>query len=141
MNGALWAQTFGQRGVIDQIRILLSALNRLPGYFGQVYRVLPADALPLGANAYRPGSIVVERGFTSTSQHFDFVRMKSQPRNPLLIIESRGGGREISAVASSTTEREVLFPPSTPFFVVSNVFDPVRQRQVICLRDVSGAFR
>jgi hypothetical protein len=88
---------------------LNSALEKLPKHVGTVFRKadVPADVLAL----YKPGMIIEERGFTSTSKSSSVWSGSSRYE-----IVSKTG-RDISHLSTHPSENEVLFRSGTRFRV------------------------
>lgn len=104
------------------VKALNNALDKLPAHRGVVYR--KANLNTAAASLYEVGSIVEERGFTSSAKsqgvwsgdyHYE--------------IESRTG-RDISHISSSPGEKEVLFKSGTRFEVVSKSGTKIKLKEV-----------
>jgi hypothetical protein len=111
VNEALRAQdALGLHKYAPFIAAAKAGLNKLPEYAGTVYRGtwLKEELL----TTYRVGEVVVEPAFTSTSAS----PHSSYSGNAQFFINSRHG-RDVSQVAWSSNEREVIFPPGTKFKV------------------------
>lgn len=120
-------------GLVDasqQVRVqaLKNALAKLPPYQGPVIRGtnLPPEVL----DRYRPGEVITEDAFLSTSTDTGVARSPSFVGNVEFRILSKTG-RDISPFSVFPGEREVLFTAGTKFYVVSKVFDPLTGRTVI----------
>ncbi|MEU4312390.1 ADP-ribosyltransferase domain-containing protein [Nocardia sp. NPDC024068] len=90
---------------------LRSAIAKLRNYSGTVFRGahLSDDALA----RYKPGSIVTEAAFTSTS------RSKSRAFGGNTHFKIRSStGKRLGGYSAKPHEKEVLFPPGTGFEVV-----------------------
>lgn len=122
-----------REGVLDasqQARVdaLHKALEKLPMYEGTVVRGtnLPADVL----EQYRPGDIITEPAFTSTSTDPTVAQSPTFAGNTEFRIWSTTG-RDVSAVSMFPGEQEILFPAGSKFYVVSKVVDPQTGRTII----------
>jgi hypothetical protein len=117
-----------------------SALARLPGHEGRVYR--GTMLRPASLERYQPGSIVAEKGFTSTSTDPEVVRTFNSAvdgeRVPVtFVIENHGAGKDIAWFAPERdAEDEVLFPPGTRFKVLGREDDPKTGETTIQLEQV-----
>lgn len=106
-----------------------TALGKLPPRPGQTYRGVDlSDDL---VKQYRPGQVVTERGFTSTSADAS----KSFDRNSLMVITGHTG-RNISEYSRNPSEQEILYDKGTDFQVISNEYDPVSGKNIIHLEEV-----
>ena len=127
------------------IKVLSSALNKLPPYVGTVYRggMLPAygerdyfspfhgqkTVDPRRLAAFKPGQVFVDKGFMSTSVHSpEGIRQAFGCREALYTISSKYG-HDISSLAVISNELEVLFVPGSEFRInrVHNTFPPDNQ--------------
>ncbi|OJZ76301.1 NAD(+)--arginine ADP-ribosyltransferase Mav [Mycobacterium paraffinicum] len=122
-----------REGTLDasqQARVdaLHRALEKLPPYEGTVVRGtnLPADVL----ERYKPGDIITEHAFTSTSTDQTVARSPTFAGNTEFRIWSTTG-RDISAVSIFPGEQEILFPAGSKFYVVSKTIDPETGRTII----------
>lgn len=119
-NRALYshdAQRIGAHGL--EIKVLASAVNRLPEHYGKVMRHLDVDVPAQVIAEYQVGQVVIERGFTSTSTRLDADGNVVPGRtNVVLVMESKGGGRSIQGM-TPYNEDEVLFLPGTQFRVTA----------------------
>ncbi|WP_245845691.1 ADP-ribosyltransferase [Mycobacterium arosiense] len=127
MNSAL------REGALDasqQARVdaLHKALEKLPMYEGTVVRGtnLPADVL----EQYRPGEIITESAFTSTSTDHAVAQSPIFAGNTEFRIWSTTG-RDVSSVSMFPDEQEILFPAGSKFYVVSKIVDPPTGRTII----------
>ncbi|MDN3359933.1 ADP-ribosyltransferase domain-containing protein [Actinomadura sp. DC4] len=94
---------------IDALR---SALDELPAYEGVTHR--GADLTPEQLARYKPGEVVREPAFTSTSAGLH----SRLPGNTHFVVLSRTG-REIGPLLSQAGhEREIIFRPDTEFKVL-----------------------
>jgi len=87
---------------------LSSALQKMPIHAGTVKRGASLSAQAFGL--YKPGMIIEERGFMSTSTNKPFIG------NYQFHVESKTG-RNIKKLSSHSSENEVLFPAGTHFKV------------------------
>ena len=100
-----------------------SALNQLPSYQGKVFRgIRSADIPPDVLAQYVPGKTVTERSFLSSSKEEKVARDFSQS-DVLMVIQSRGRGRDMASTSRSAAESEVLFTPGTRFRVLARETD------------------
>lgn len=120
-------------GLVDasqQVRVqaLTNALAKLPPYQGPVIRGtnLPPEVLA----RYRPGEVITEDAFLSTSTDTGVARSPSFAGNVEFRILSKTG-RDISSFSVFPGEQEVLFTAGTKFYIVSKVVDPLTGRTVI----------
>jgi hypothetical protein len=95
----------------DHTNRLNAALDKFPDHVGTVYR---KATLHENAGLYRPGMIVEERAFTSTSK-----RSGTWHGATHFEITSRTG-KDVSRVSSHKGEAEVLFKSGVRFKVISN---------------------
>ncbi|HEY4041370.1 MAG TPA: ADP-ribosyltransferase [Rhodopila sp.] len=111
-----------------RVAAINNALEKLPPYQGPVIRGtnLPPEVL----DQYRPGEIIKEDAFLSTSTNTAVARSPSFAGNVEFRILS-SSGRDISSVSMFPDEQEVLFPSGTTFYVVSKVLDSLTGRTVI----------
>jgi hypothetical protein len=124
------------------IRVLSSAINKLPTEQATVYRggMLPAYGNgdyfspfhsiktidPERLASFKAGQIFVDKGFMSTSLHSpDGIRQAFGCREALYTIHSKYG-HEISALAVIPDEREILFVPGSEFRIdkIKNTYPP-----------------
>lgn len=112
-------------GVMDEarwahVKELNKALEKLPPYVGVTKRgaILKQSDIAL----YKPGMVVEERGFMSTS--------KSKPWNGTKFVVHGKTGRDISKLSTHPGEAEVLFRSGTRFKVVSNDGDTIELREM-----------
>ncbi len=122
-----------REGALDasqQARIdaLHKALEKLPMYEGAVVRGtnLPADVL----EQYRPGEIITEPAFTSTSTDHTVAQSPTFAGNTEFRIWSTTG-RDVSSVSMYPGEQEILFPAGSKFYVISKSVDPQTGRTII----------
>jgi hypothetical protein len=87
-----------------------------------------ADALA----AYRPGRVVTERGFTSTS--LDVTVAQGFGGNTLLVIEGRTG-RNVAPYSMYASEAEILYDKGTRFRVLDRVLDTDSDQWIITLEE------
>ncbi|WP_374026185.1 ADP-ribosyltransferase [Mycobacterium sp. HNNTM2301] len=111
-----------------RVQALKNALAKLPPYQGPVIRGtnLPPEVLA----RYRPGEVITEDAFLSTSTDLGVARSPTFAGNVEFRILSKTG-REVSSFSVFPAEREVLFSAGTKFFIVSKVIDPLTGRTVI----------
>jgi hypothetical protein len=107
---------------------LNQALEKLPPHHGPVAR---GTDLPPGVLArYQPDTVVTERAFLSTSVEPGVAQSTAFAGNVEFRILSKTG-RDISSFSTIPSEREVLFPTGTQFYVVDRKSDPVTGRTFI----------
>lgn len=103
-------------------RAVVSAMNELPQYTGQVRRGISVNgnmaAADLAAAHYEPGRVVVETQFVSTSIVTDPAVAPKWPGEVEVFIESKTAAN-IAGLAQNPDEREALFKPSTQLLVES----------------------
>lgn len=104
------------------------ALSKLPDQKGPVFR--GTTLTPAQISSYIPGTVHLERGFTSTSSD----PASAFPGNALFLVISKHG----KDVASYSTypESEVLFDKGTEFYVTSNSYSPHQRKQVIVMMEL-----
>lgn len=123
------------RGVNDQLRagmiteeqfkytkVLNKALDKLPEHEGTTYR--KADLPKAVADLYKPGYIVPERAFTSSSK-----TQGTWSGGYNYVIEGKGG-RDISSLSSHASENEVLFKSGTHFMVVKREGNQIHLKEM-----------
>ena len=122
-----------REGALDasqQARVdaLHNALEKLPMYEGAVVRGtnLPADVL----EEYRPGEIITEPAFTSTSTDHAVAQSPTFAGNTEFRIWSTTG-RDVSSASMYPGEQEILFPAGSKFYVISKLVDPQTGRTII----------
>lgn len=122
-----------REGALDasqQARVdaLHKALDKLPMYEGAVVRGtnLPAEVL----EQYRPGEIITEPAFTSTSTDHTVALSPTFAGNTEFRIWSTTG-RDVSSVSMFPGEQEILFPAGSKFYVISKTVDPRTGRTII----------
>lgn len=127
MNNALRS---GEMDASQQIRIeaVKTALAKLPPYEGPVIRGtnLPPEILA----RYRPGEVITEDAFVSTTTNAGVARSPTFAGNVEFRILSKTG-RDISSFSLFPEEREILFPPGTKFYVSSTRVDPLTGKTII----------
>jgi hypothetical protein len=111
-----------------RVEALNQALEKLPPHHGPVVRGtdLPPDVLA----RYQPDAVVTERAFLSTSVEPAVAQSTAFAGNVEFRILSKTG-RDISSFSTFPTEREVLFPSGTQFYVVDRKSDPVTGMTII----------
>lgn len=80
---------------------------------------------------YRPGQVVTEKAFTSTSADAS----KALERNSLMVITGHSG-RDVTEYSRTPSEQEILYDKSTDFQVISNEYDPVSGKNIIYMQEV-----
>lgn len=115
----------GVQGLIEQTT---RGLSKLPDHVGQVRRQLK-DLPPEVLDRYRPGEVVTEQGFTSTT------KAPGGSGQIRFVIESRHG-KDVSQISGHAKEEEVLFVPSTRFQVTDRSDDPKTGVTVIHMREL-----
>jgi hypothetical protein len=112
-----------------EIRNLVSALNKLPNYRGEVVRevlVEPHDWATF-LREYEPGATVREPGFTTASNRL------AHGGNVRIYIASQHG-KDIGPVVPG--QSAVMFPAGEAFKVVSREFDPLSRLWKIYVNDL-----
>lgn len=127
MNNALRS---AEMDASQQVRIeaVKTALAKLPPYEGPVVRGtnLPPEVLA----RYRPGEVITEDAFLSTTTNVGVARSPTFAGNVEFRILSKSG-RDISSFSLFPEEREILFPPGTKFYVSSKRVDPLTGKTII----------
>jgi len=101
---------------------LNAGLDRLPAHTGTTFR--KANISPEQLALYKPGMVVEERGFTSTSKSQGTWSGSTQ-----YIVHGKTG-RDISKISSHKSEQEVLFKSGTRFLVESVKGNEITLREV-----------
>lgn len=114
-------------GVMDEkrwnhVRQLNKALDKLPNHEGVVYR--KASLEPEIAAMYKPGMIVEERGFTSTS------KVEGTWSGSFKYKITSKTGKDISKMSLHPGENEVLFQSGSRFKVTERVGNIIHMEQV-----------
>jgi len=111
-----------------RIEAIKNALQKLPIYRGSVVRGtdLPSEVL----SQYRPGEVITEKAFLSTTTNPAVARSTAFSGNVEFRIASFTG-RDVSSVSMFPGEREILFPPGTRFFVAGKTVDPLTGKTII----------
>lgn len=118
INEALRSQDPARlREYAPQIEAMKAGLARLPDFAGVVFRRTWLG--PVDLAHYRAGGTVTERGFTSATA----ATYLEYSGNVHYVIRSRKG-KDISRIANTASEKEVLFPPGTRFKVSQVDRDP-----------------
>ena len=95
------------------IKAATEGLSQLPSYTGTVWRgAALTDSIV--AN-YATEQVLTERAFLSTSAD---IKGYFSHHNTEFVIQSNGGGKDVSAVSFLPEQKEVLFPPGTLFKVL-----------------------
>ena len=111
-----------------RVAALHNALDKLPAYQGPVIR--GTNLPPEVVDQYRPGEIITEDAFLSTTTNTAIARSPTFAGNVEFRILSNTG-RDISSFSMFPGEQEVLFPAGTRFYIVSKELDPLTGRTVI----------
>ena len=111
-----------------RIEAIKNALQKLPAYEGPVIR--GTDLPPEVIDQYRPGEIITEHAFLSTTTNPAVARSPTFAGNVEFRIMSNTG-RDISSFSVFPGEHEVLFPAGTKFLVLSKLIDLLTGRTVI----------
>lgn len=108
--------------LLKVIKLITKALPKLPTFNGTVYR--GTNLTDREISVYRPGTIVTEPRFLSSSE--EFSRAKSfthgAGKSVMFTITNVIHGKRISDFANSPSEKEVLFRPGRKFRVLSKTF-------------------
>ncbi|MFY1671333.1 ADP-ribosyltransferase domain-containing protein [Plantactinospora sp. WMMB334] len=114
---------------IGVVARLSRALRRLPESPGLSYRGVQLSREQL--DAYQPGAIVTEFGFTSTARY---------PRNAFggntLMLVYGWTGRDVDEFSQNPGEHEVLYDRGNRFRVLLKVWDPSSQKWIIVVVQV-----
>lgn len=113
---------------LARIEAIKTALQKLPPYHGPVVR--GTDLPPEVLAQYRPGEVITEKAFLSTSTNPAVARSTAFSGNVEFRIFSKTG-RDISSVSLFPGEREILFAPGSHFYVAGKTIDPVTGRIII----------
>ncbi|MCW2658980.1 MAG: hypothetical protein JWP83_132 [Mycobacterium sp.] len=111
-----------------RIEAIKNALQKLPTYRGPVVR--GTDLSPDVLAQYRPGEVITEKAFVSTTTNPAVARSTAFSGNVEFRIVSFTG-RDVSSVSMFPGEREILFPPGTHFFVAGKTIDPLTGKTII----------
>ena len=111
-----------------RIEAIKNALQKLPPYRGPVVR--GTDLSPEVLAQYRPGEVITEKAFVSTTTNPAVARSTAFSGNVEFRIVSFTG-RDVSSVSIFPGEREILFPPGTHFFVAGKTIDPLTGKTII----------
>jgi ADP-ribosyltransferase exoenzyme len=111
-----------------RIEAIKNALQKLPTYRGPVVR--GTDLSPEVLAQYRPGAVITEKAFLSTTTNPAVARSTAFSGNVEFRIVSFTG-RDVSSVSMFPGEREILFPPGTHFFVAGKTIDPLTGKTII----------
>ncbi len=105
-----------------RVEALNRALEKLPAYSGTVVRGtdLPSDVLA----QYKPDTMITERAFLSTSMEPAVAQSSAFSGNVEFRILSKTA-RDISSFSLFPSEKEVLFPNGTQFYVLDRRLDPL----------------
>lgn len=124
-NRLLRAGTWNEWGVkkedaAEAIKAAVNAIERLPVYSGaEVHRGQDlgnlTDPAAWVAAYSRPGTVIMHRGFTSTS----YGSRAAFSGDVKITIRKVLSGRKVDDISIHESEREVLFPPGATFKVVS----------------------
>jgi hypothetical protein len=105
-----------------------SGLARLPPFEEPVYRIVTLP--PSVDKQYQEGATVSDKGLLSTTFNVDFDLFGGGTSHVLSIVgHGESAGRDISWLAETPGEKEVLFPPGTEFVVKQR--DQAEMPQVI----------
>lgn len=111
-----------------RIDAISNALQKLPMYRGTVTR--GTDLPPEVLAQYRPGEVITEKAFLSTTTNPAVARSTAFTGNVEFRIFSNTG-RDISSVSLFPDEREILFPAGTHFYIVDKTIDPLTGKTII----------
>jgi phage-related protein (TIGR01555 family) len=115
-SGAITKQNYAYANRLDK------ALRKLPASKGTTYRKanLPADV----AAKYKPGMIIAERAFTSSSKQSHIWHGEYRYE-----IEGKSG-RDVQNISTHKSEAEVLFPMNTHFEVISVSGKTIKMKEI-----------
>jgi len=105
-----------------RVEALNRALEKLPPHPGPVVR--GTDLPPHVLAEYQPGAVITEPAFVSTSMEPGVAQSSAFAGNVEFRILSKSG-RDISSFSLFPSEREVLFPNGTQFYVLNRRADPL----------------
>lgn len=104
--------------ILPFLNTMTSALKKLPVERGYVTRV--ALNFP-GIELYKPGSVITERAYTSTSIINEArANIKNYPENSIFFMIKSKTGRRVRQFSAAPGEDEVLFERGTRFKVKSH---------------------
>ncbi|WP_410668489.1 putative T7SS-secreted protein [Amycolatopsis sp. cmx-4-68] len=131
LNQALWHDDAAALGTMDpEIREMVSGLNKLPSYEGEVFRGIEVGDMDAFLDRYEVGNVVKEPAFTSSDTTVPYSG------NVQMTIESTTG-RDISWLKDpSVGQQEVLFPPGSHFEVLERKFDEASNTWKFRLKDM-----
>ncbi|ORA16991.1 hypothetical protein BST12_20170 [Mycobacterium angelicum] len=127
LNSALRTTTL-DASQYARIGALNQALEKLPVYEGTVVRGSDLSAEVIAQ--YKPGEIIIEKAFMSTSTDPEIAQSATFAGNVEFRILSKTG-RNISSVSMFPNEQEILFPAGTKFFVLSKTVDQSTGKTII----------
>jgi hypothetical protein len=115
--------------VEPELRNLISGLNKLPNYRGQVVRGLDVQPSDLGRflQLYEPGTTVREPGFTK-------ALMDAPYRGNVRFYFESTQGKDITPIVAG--QRQVMFPAGEKFKVTAREFDQATSMWSIHLDDL-----
>ncbi|MGW4525932.1 WXG100 family type VII secretion target [Amycolatopsis sp. NPDC004378] len=131
LNQALWQGDSAALGRMDpEIREMVSGLNKLDPYVGEVHRGIEIGDMTTFLDRYRVGTVVQEPAFTSSDAAVAYSG------NVQMTIESTTG-RDISWLKDpSVGQQEVLFPPGSRFEVLDRQLDEASNTWKFRLKDM-----
>ncbi len=112
-----------------RIQAVSDDLATLPPVKGPVFRGTHLE--PDQIASYKPGEVVEEKAFTSTSTDPD----KAFGGNTKFFIQSETG-TDVASFSQVPDESEILFDRGTTFKVLENQFNPATGKTEIYLREV-----
>lgn len=124
-NRALWSEQSNNPLERGEIRLLTSALNKLPSYRGRVYRgeidpFVQEDMNDLNDRiaSLIPGQPYLFKGFMSTTLAKN-AQGKAYRENRVIVYEVKSKhGKNVAPLSSRLEENEILFRPGTWFQVL-----------------------
>jgi ADP-ribosyltransferase exoenzyme len=111
-----------------RVEAIKNALQKLPTHVGTVIR--GTDLPPEVLAQYRPGEVITEKAFLSTTTDPAVARSTTFAGNVEFRILSTTG-RDISFVSLFPGEREILFSAGTRFYVMEKTTDAITGRTII----------
>ena len=121
----------GRTAIAAMNTLASKGLDKMPKFEGTVYRA--TRFTPERFSSYQVGSVITEKGFTSTSTYAEIADMFSS--GLAYVIKSKRGVN-IDSVSMNAGESEVLFRPETKFKVLKVEKDDSGDGGIIYLAEV-----